>query len=110
MSKTMDPYNYPTMNYNQAQPIDSYYFNNTNVINSIKPQNLTQEDQNKFANISNLQNQIEQIKNSVPSSNLKDNRGETNLRREKELTDREKIELEMKKWNKKVFVILKNLD
>lgn len=79
-------------------------------MNTINPKNLTTEDQNKFANISNLQNQIEKIKNAVPASNLKDTRGETNLRREKELTDREKIELEMKKWTKKVFVIFIILD
>lgn len=106
---TMDPYMYPGMNYNQQQ-LDTSYYNNTNVINSINPQNLTQEDQNKLANISSLQNQIQQIKNAVPCSNLKDTRGETNLRREKELTEREKIELEMKKWNKKVLVIFLILD
>ncbi len=106
----MDPYMFNGSKYNQSQQIDPYFYNNTNVINTINPQNLTQEDQNKLTNISNLQNNIQQIKNSVPSSNLKDTRGETNLRREKELTEREKIELEMKKWTKKVFVILINLD
>ncbi len=29
-----------------------------------------------------------------------DNRGETNLRREKQISEREKVELDMKKWKK----------
>jgi hypothetical protein len=98
---------YSGINYNtQQQQIDPYFYSNTDAISTINPQNLTQEEQNKLASISNLQNQIQQIKNAVPSSTLKDTRGETNLRREKELTEREKVELEMKKWSKKVFCYL----
>ena len=99
----MENFIYGANNYQQQTQIDPFYFQNVDPMNKIDPKVLTSEDQNKFATINNLQNQIQILKNTVPVSNLKDTQGEKNLRREKELTDREKIELEMKKWNKKVF-------
>jgi hypothetical protein len=111
MGAARDPNMYSGINFNtQNQQLDPYFASNTDAISTINPLNLTLEDQSKFASISNLQNKIQQIKNAVPSSNLKDTRGESNLRREKEPTEREKIESEMKKWNKKVFLILLTLD
>jgi len=111
MGAARDPYMYSGVNFNtQNQQVDPYFSSSNDAISTINPRNLTLEDQSKLASISNLQNQIQQIKNAVPSSNLKDTRGETNLRRDKELTEREKIESEMKKWTKKVFLILFTLD
>ncbi len=72
-------------------------------INSINPLNLTLQDQNKFANISYLQNQINMIHHDPILINPKENVGQSNLRREKELSEREKVELQMKSWNRKVF-------
>jgi predicted nucleic acid-binding Zn-ribbon protein len=80
---------------------------NSNLINSINLSNLSADEQNKLINISNLQNMIKISQNQVSSFSGKDTRGETNLRREKDLTEREKIELEMKKWKKEQKKVLK---
>jgi hypothetical protein len=74
------------------------YEMNYNPISNINYSNLTSEDQIKFMNITNLQNQIQNTQIDKPVVALKEVRGELNIRRE--LTDREKIELEMKKWKK----------
>jgi hypothetical protein len=62
---------------------------------------LSQEEQEKLMNITNLQNSINNYNNPPFDNNLllnRDNRGEKNFKRE--LSDREKAELELKKWNK----------
>jgi hypothetical protein len=80
-------------------PADMEMMMNINPISNINISNLTSEDQVKFMNITNLQNLIQntQMETQKPIQ-VKEVRGEVNIRRE--LTDREKIELEMKKWKK----------
>ena len=77
-----------------------------NVLNSINISNLCAEEQGKLMNISKLQDLIQITQNSQAAKVKEDTKGESNLRREKELTDREKVELEMKKWKKKVLCYL----
>lgn len=78
-----------------------------NLIDSINVSNLPVHEQAKLINIANLQKEIENTQKfeNIPLS--KEPLGETNLRREKQLTERERVELEMKKWQKKVFSYLK---
>lgn len=62
---------------------------------------LSQEEQEKLMNITNLQNSINNFNNPSFNNNInmnQDIRGEKNLKRD--LSDREKAELELKKWNK----------
>jgi hypothetical protein len=68
-------------------------------ISTIKAENLSQEDKNKLMNITNLQNMIQISQSTVNTFKASENKVEHNLKRE--LTDREKIERDMKKWNKK---------
>jgi len=68
---------------------------------NINTSNLSQEEQEKLMNITNLQNSINNYNNPPFDNNLllnRDYRGEKNFKRE--LNDREKAELELKKWNK----------
>ncbi len=77
------------------------------VISSINMSNLSADEQNKLKNISNLQNAIQISQSQINTFQQKDTRGETNLRREKEqLTEREKVEIEMKKWKKEQQKVL----
>lgn len=80
--------------------------NSVNLMN-INTSHLSQEEQEKLMNITNLQNSINNINNpSFPNSNLlnKEIRGEKNLKRD--LSDREKAELELKKWTKEQKKVL----
>lgn len=78
---------------------------------SINTSNLTNEEKEKFKNITMLQNLCDKSRgNEVPQPvvNLVNNdpvvkEGQMNIRRE--LTKREKIEMEMKKWSKQVILI-----
>ena len=81
-------------------PTSNNYDSMSQILNSINISNLSQEEQNKLRTINNLQNLIQTTKNQAPNMMSSDTRGESNLRRERELTDREKVELEMKKWKK----------
>ncbi len=83
--------------------------NPTTALESINILNLNEEEQTKLRNITQLQLQIQQSQNPVNMVSLQQTKGESNLRREKELTEREKVELEMKKWKKKVRILLKCL-
>ncbi len=68
---------------------------------NINTTNLSQEEQEKLLNITNLQNSINNYNNPINTNNdllNKDNRGEKNLKRD--LSDREKAELELKRWAK----------
>lgn len=78
-------------------------------LTNINITNLTNEDQSKLINITNIQNSILQSKTPIQLNNelMKDGRGEKNLKRD--LSDREKAELELKKWakeQKKVIYLL----
>jgi len=68
---------------------------------NINTSNLSQEEQEKLMNITNLQNSINNYNNNANLTThllIKDNRGEKNVKRD--ISDREKAELELKKWNK----------
>jgi len=68
---------------------------------NINTTNLRQKEQEKILNITNLQNSINNYNNPINTNNdllNKDNRGEKNLKRD--LSDREKAELELKRWAK----------
>lgn len=69
---------------------------------NINASNLTQEEQAKLMNITNLQNSINNNFNNPLDGNSgndnRENKGEKNLKRD--LSDREKAELELKRWNK----------
>lgn len=98
-------------NFTQENPNSiSQNLNNNSVINltSINTTHLTNEDQSKLVNITNLQNSILAGKAPVKLNNelMKDGRGEKNLKRD--LSDREKAELELKKWNKEQKKVNKN--
>ena len=69
-----------------------------NLLN-INTNHLSNEEQEKLINITNLQNSIYNQGNSLQLNDelMKDGRGERNLKRD--LSDREKAELELKKWN-----------
>lgn len=77
-----------------------------NFINNINLSNLSQEEQNKILSISNLQAMIKQSHQTAQASNLKNTMGESNIKKERELSEREKIELEMKKWEKEQKKVL----
>jgi hypothetical protein len=74
------------------------YEHNSFGLISINTENLSAEDQNKLINITNLQNMIEYTKNAPTTTFVKETRIEPSIRRE--LTEREKVELELKKWNR----------
>ena len=92
----------PFPNLNASTPLKNpnQTDNMSQILSSINIANLSQEEQNKLRNINNLQNLIQTTKNQTPIPISSDTRGESNLRRERELTEREKVELEMKKWQK----------
>ncbi len=79
--------------------------NPSNALDNINMSNLNQDEQSKLKNIALLQNKIIETYMEPESISLKETKGESNLRREKELTEREKVEIEMKKWKKKVRII-----
>jgi hypothetical protein len=74
------------------------YSCNSNTVNNINLDYLSNEDKTKLMNIANLQNMIENTKNITANPFVKETRVEPSIRRE--LSDREKVELELKKWNK----------
>lgn len=77
------------------------------IIQSIESsEQLKAEDKDKLKNITELQSLIEKTQNSTNTVIIKDTKGESNLRRE--VTPREKIQLEMKKWEKKVKSFITN--
>jgi hypothetical protein len=110
-------------NYANTQPqTEPYSFNainpmvgqsqNTGInLMNINTSNLTQEEQAKLINITNLQNSINNTinPNCQVNETTKDGRGEKNVKRD--LSEREKVELELKKWNKeqKKVILLINL-
>lgn len=79
--------------------------NPSNALDQINISNLDQDEQSKLKNIAQLQNKIIETFMEPELVSVKENKGEYNLRREKELTEREKVEIEMKKWKKKVRII-----
>lgn len=83
--------------------------NQTNPVNlmNINTSNLSKEEQEKLMNITNLQNSINNFNNpSFINDTIinKDNKGEKNLKRD--LSDREKAELELKRWTKEQKKVL----
>ncbi len=76
-------------------------------MDSINLSNLPLHEQTKLISIANLQKEIENTQKNQLSLPTKEIIGETNIRREKPLTEREKVEIEMKKWKKKVLSYLK---
>ncbi len=74
---------------------------------NINASNLSQEEQEKLMNITNLQNSINNYNNPSFTNNpvlVKDSRGEKNLKRD--MSDREKAELELKRWTKEQKKVL----
>lgn len=102
----------PPLNF-EANPISSMSsqypkilsVNPSNALDQINISNLDQDEQSKLKNIAQLQNKIIETFMEPELVSVKENKGESNLRREKELTEREKVEIEMKKWKKKVRII-----
>jgi hypothetical protein len=102
------PFNFEA---NQVSPMSSHYpqilsVNPSNALDMINLSNLNEEEQNKLKNIAQLQNRIFETQKETELVSLKETKGESNLRREKELTEREKVEMEMKKWKKKVLILI----
>ena len=60
--------------------------------------------------IANLQKEIENTQKNQITLPSKEIVGDNNLRREKPMTEREKVEIEMKKWQKKVDSYLKQIE
>ncbi len=90
------PAEYEMMDYKSLQ---SSNINNLNPIHNINISNLSSDEKIKLMNITNLQNQIQNTETNFSKvNNVKETRGEMNIKRE--LTEREKVELEMKKWKK----------
>ncbi len=81
-----------------------------NVMDSINLENLPLEEQTKLLNISNLQKEIQNTQMGLNLVQTNQPSGESNLRREKILSEREKVEMEMKKWQKKVLSYLKQIE
>ena len=99
------PAEYEMMDYKNLQ---SSNINNLNPIHNINISNLSSNEKIKLMNITNLQNQIQNTETNFSTTNsIKETRGEMNFRRE--LTDREKVELEMKKWKKAEQKKVRNL-
>jgi hypothetical protein len=76
-------------------------------MDTINISNLPVHEQTKLMSIANLQKEIENTQKNQITLPSKEIIGDNNLRREKPMTEREKVEIEMKKWKKKVGSYLK---